>query len=98
MVDSSDKRDFRRMNVEIKAVFKVNDNAEMHKGVVDDLSATGLRLLTDEKIALGDTIEIRVKPEKVVVPPLHAMLKVLRIEDAESGARFSVGCEITEML
>jgi len=98
MVDSSDKRDFRRMNVEIKAVFKVNDNAEMHKGVVDDLSATGLRLQTDQKVAPGDTIEIRVKPEKVVVPPLHAVLKVLRIEDAEGDARFSVGCEITEML
>ena len=98
MVDSSDKRDFRRMNVEIKAVFKVNDSADMHKGVVDDLSATGLRLLTDVRVASGDTIEIRVKPEKVVVPPLHAIVKVMRVENSEGAMRYSVGCEITEML
>jgi len=98
MVDSSDKRDFRRMRVDIKAVFKVNDNDELFEGVVTDLSATGLQLVTDHRMVTGDTLEIKVKPDKTVVPPLYAMLKILRIDVVDEGARYHIGCEITEML
>lgn len=98
MVDSSDKRDFRRMNVEIKAVFKVNGDQNMQDGIVTDLSATGLRILTDTRVIIGDEIDVKVKPEKTVVPPLYARVKVLRIEVNETGPRYHIGCEITEML
>jgi len=98
MVDSSDKRDFRRMRVDIKAVFKVNDQDELFEGMVTDLSATGLQLVTEHRMVTGDKLEIKVKPDKTVVPPLYAMLKILRIDVVEEGARYHVGCEITEML
>jgi len=98
MVDSSDKRDFRRMNVEIKAVFKVNGNQQMLEGTVTDLSATGLRILTDTLVIIGDEIDVKVKPEKTVVPPLYARVKVLRVDINESSPKYHLGCEITEML
>jgi len=98
MVDSSDKRDFRRMNVEIKAVFKVNGDTKMQDGVVTDLSATGLRILTDTRVIIGDEIDVKVKPAKTVVPPLYARVKVLRVDVKESGPKYQLGCEITEML
>jgi len=98
MVDSSDKRDFRRMNVEIKAVFKVNGNQKMHEGTVTDLSATGFRLVSDTRVMIGDELEVKVKPAKTVVPPLYASAKVLRIETQENSPKYQIGCEIIEML
>jgi len=86
------------MNVEIKAVFKVNGNQEMQEGVVTDLSATGLRILTDVRVVTGDEIDVKVKPEKTIVPPLYARVKVLRVDVNEDSPRYQLGCEITEML
>jgi len=97
MVDSSDKRDFRRMNVEIKARFKVNGGDEFFEGTVADLSATGILLTTQTPLANGDELEVKVKPEMAVVPPLYARVKVLRV-DVEQGDNYRAGCKITEML
>jgi len=97
MVDSSDKRDFRRMSVEIKAVFKINGKGDFFEGTVTDLSATGILLTTDESLANGDELEIKVKPEKAVVPPLYARAKILRVDQTENG-KYQAGCKITEML
>lgn len=98
MVDSSDKRDFRRMNVEIRAIFKVNGDQNMQEGIVTDLSATGLKILTDTRVVIGDEIDVKVKPAKTVVPPLYARVKVLRIDVNEESPKYHLGCEITEML
>ena len=97
MVDSSDKRDFRRMNVGIKASFKINGAAEFHEGTVADLSASGILLTTDVAIANGDELEVKVKPELAVVPPLYAKVKVLRVE-VVNEQQYRAGCKITELL
>ncbi len=97
MVDSSDKRDFRRMSVEIRAVFKINGMDEFFEGTVTDLSATGILLTTDVSLSNGDELEVKVKPEKSVVPPLYARVKILRVDQADSG-KYQAGCKITEML
>ncbi len=97
MVDSSDKRDFMRMHVEIGARFKINGHNEYHQGTVADLSAGGLLLSTQIPLADGDELEIQVVPEKAVVPPLHAKLKVLRV-DNEQSQQYRAGCKITEFL
>ena len=97
MVDSSDKRDFRRMNVEIKAHFKICGHDEFFEGLVSDLSATGILLITSRRLVAGEELEVKVKPEKVVVPPLYAKVKVLRVDHVE-GEDYRAGCKITEML
>ena len=97
MVDSSDKRDFRRMNVEIKAIFKINGQDEFFEGTVTDLSATGILLTTDISLSNGDELEVKVKPEKAVVPPLYARAKILRVDQLDGG-KYQAGCKITEML
>ncbi len=97
MVDSSDKRDFRRMNVDIRAIYKVNGDSEFLEGKVTDLSATGLLLKTLSPLSAGDGLEVKVKPDKSVVPPLYAKVKVLRIEQSDDG-EYQAGCQITEML
>jgi hypothetical protein len=97
MVDSSDKRNFRRMNVDIRAIYKINGDSEFQEGKVTDLSATGLLLVTNTPISEGDELEVKVKPDKSVVPPLYAKAKVLRVEKS-GGSDYQVGCQITEML
>jgi len=97
MVDSSDKRDFRRMSVEIKAHFKIHGHDEFFEGIVSDLSATGILLITGKRLVAGEELEVKVKPEKAVVPPLYARVKVLRVDHNE-GEDYHAGCKITEML
>lgn len=97
MVDSSDKRNFRRMNVDIRAVYKLNGENEFLEGMVTDLSATGILLKTRSPLSQGDEMEVKVKPEKAVVPPLYAKVKVLRVSQSDNG-EYQAGCEITEML
>lgn len=97
MVDSSDKRNFRRMNVDIRAIYKINGDSEFQEGKVTDLSATGLLLKTKTALKEGDELEVKVKPDKSVVPPLYARVTVLRIEQSDNG-EYQAGCQIIEML
>lgn len=96
MVDSSDKRDFRRMSVDCPVAFKVIGSEQVMNGKVVDLSATGLRIIADVSLDTGDEIEVNVKPEKTWVPPLYAIAQVLRVDHLDTG-KFEIGCKILEM-
>ena len=96
MVDSSDKRDFRRMSVDCPVAFKVIGSNQVINGKVMDLSATGLRIHSAVSLEAGDEIEVNVKPEKTYVPPLYAIAEVLRVDLLDSG-NFEIACKILEM-
>ncbi|HEC26293.1 MAG TPA: PilZ domain-containing protein [Gammaproteobacteria bacterium] len=98
MVDSPEKRSFIRMNIEARAVFKVNGGEKKQEGRLTDLSATGFSLMTDLSLKNGDELEIRVTPEKAIVSPLHASARVLRVDKAADSPGYRLGCEIMEML
>ena len=64
MVDSSDMRDFRRMSIECGVTFKKIDSGEVQTGIVTNLSASGVLIECDQQLAVGDELEINVKPAK----------------------------------
>ena len=96
MVDSSDKRDFRRMMVDCKVAMKKLDSNEVLQGTVKNLSAIGILIVTDQPFHEGDELEINVKPEKTIVPPLYAIVEVLRVHAVEDRL-YEIGCSIKEM-
>lgn len=96
MVDSSDKRDFKRMTVDCAVKFKSLESEHLYDGVAKDLSASGIALYSQQSFSVGDKLEVFVRPDKQVVPPLDAVVEVMRV-DALPDQRYLLGCVIREM-
>ena len=81
----SEKRDFIRMFINAPVSYCASGTDEWQKGIGKDLSATGIAFVTNESYNEGDLIEIKLKPETTVTPPLEATVKVMRCEANEGG-------------
>jgi hypothetical protein len=97
MVDSSDMRDFRRMSISCKAQLKNMADGSVLYGNAINISATGLLVVCDQELPAGQQYEVNVAPEKQVVPPLDALVEVLRVRPAEEAGKYEVAFVINEM-
>ena len=95
--DYSEKRDFIRMAVGATMSFKVRGSGEHVAGVAKDLSASGLSIICDKALSLGDVLEVNVTPEHSVVPPLDALVEVVRVDDLGDGS-YELGTSIVEFI
>jgi hypothetical protein len=94
--DIEEKRDFIRMQLDCQAHCTDLQSGERFTGRARDLSGKGLCLELDRSLPPGTRLEVRIEPEKAVVPPLHAVVEVVRVEPDVSGARFRTGTAIRE--
>lgn len=93
--DYDEKRDFRRMALDTRIQCKDLATGETFYGHAQDLSSQGLSIDTDREFALGARLEVRIVPEKALVPPLYAAVEVVRVEPADGGG-FNLGVRILE--
>lgn len=96
MVDSSDMRDFRRMSIDCGVTLKNLDSGTVYNGVATNLSATGVMIECDHALTVGDQLEINIVPAKTIVPPLNALVEIIRIGGGE-GKAYKMACAISEM-
>lgn len=98
MVDSYDGRDFRRMNIDCEVeVHRIAEDVIIN-GRASNLSATGLQFSCTEPLQFDEELEIKINPgQEGLTPPLHAMVKVVRVEQAADDT-YTVGCVISEMV
>lgn len=90
-----EKRDFIRMGVSCPATFtRAGDQATYH-GVADDLSATGLKITTTQDVAMGEILEVDIRPKAAIVAPLRATVEVVRI--TPDGASKILGVRVQQM-
>jgi c-di-GMP-binding flagellar brake protein YcgR len=76
-----EKRDFSRMRIETQVTYTVKGAGDTpHQGTSNDLSATGLAMTTNYKLAVGDEIEIVMNAADDRLPPFIADGNVLRVE------------------
>lgn len=94
--DYEEKRDFIRMMLDHPVQCTDVKTGERFTGQAKDLSGTGLCLELTRNCAPGMLLEVRIEPDKAVVPPLHALVEVVRVEPDVSGERFRVGMHIRE--
>ena len=94
--DYSEKRDHRRMGVECPAVFRVDGEPDWEEGLARDLSAGGLQLVTERELAVGTRLEVELRPEKALVPPLRARAEVARVDEAAEDGRAALGLAFLE--
>ncbi len=97
MLDYSEKRDFLRMNMECPARFRVDGASRVEKALVQNLSGSGILLLTDQPVEDGSRLAVEVLPGKTITPPLSAYVSVLRCSPSEDG-NYSVACTIERVL
>ena len=94
--DFSEKRDFIRMGVECPSTFEIDGETGTHEGIACDLSASGLKIVTENDIAIGTILNIRILPEKSLITPLHAVVEVVWSR-AIADNKYELGASVKEM-
>lgn len=94
--DFDEKRDFIRMALDCKIQCKDLASGETFYGHAHDLSGKGLSFDVDREFAPGARLEVRIVPEKALVPPLYAEVEVVRVEPLMAGRNFNIGARIVE--
>lgn len=95
--DYEEKRDFIRMLLDHPVQCTDVATGARFTGQAKDLSGTGLCLELTRECVPGTLLEVRIEPDKAVVPPLHALVEVVRVESGVSGEGFRVGTHIREI-
>ncbi len=97
MIDYSydEKRDFARMSIDTQVAYTVKSSSDTtHHGTSHDLSATGLAMTTDYKLAVGDEIEVVMNATDERLPPFIADGKVLRVANNDNKT-FDISISLT---
>lgn len=91
-----EKRNFVRMQIDTQVTYTLNGNADVtYHGKSMDLSATGLLMITDHQLTVGDKIEIVMNPSGERLPPFIAQGSVIRSEPSQGRARaFNVSIKL----
>lgn len=94
MKDYSEKRDFHRMQVESKIEI-IDSEGSSFMGTCKDLSATGMQLLVDKAVAVGEELTTVLHSSGDQFPPLETICEVIRCEPEGDG--FLLGANISEV-
>jgi hypothetical protein len=96
MIGRDDKRNFIRMNIDAHIIFNRTNSTGQHSAKAKDLSATGLRFITDAAVDIGEKLEVAIHPGTDLTPPLMATMTVVRVFQDEESNNYDVAGLITE--
>ncbi len=91
-----EKRDYRRMVVDCEVQYRNLSTGETGIGQGKDLSAKGILFISAQPIKAGTELEIQIEPDRALVPPLHAVVDVVRSSEGGPGC-FLIGASIREI-
>lgn len=97
-INYDEKRSFYRMSVDCHIEFSEEGSSETYKGDGKDLSATGVKFITDQELKEGQEINVKVHPVIQTVTPLKAKAKVMRVVKDEDNGKFIVGLSLEEVV
>jgi len=93
-----EKRDFVRISVDCAINFKEDDSDDFTEGRMVNLSGRGMLFTAEYGIPIDTRMEVKINPEKDITPPLHARIRVVRMEKNRKGTGYYIGAIIQEML
>ncbi|ALP53469.1 hypothetical protein Tel_10085 [Candidatus Tenderia electrophaga] len=85
IIGRNDQRGFLRMDVNATLTFKFCGADDVYEGASQDLSATGLRFVSPQKVSVGDMLDVCMKPGIDITPPLETTLAVVRVTQTNDG-------------
>lgn len=93
-----EQRGYFRMGVDCPMVFGIGSEGYIHKGIVKNLSASGLLFYTDVNVNLGDQLRVSIEPLNNITPPMILNATVLRqmdtSDDEDAKGQFGFACSI----
>ena len=92
-INYSEKRNFIRMSTDSAMTVKLQGSNQAYQGRCRNLSASGVLFTIDQRFEPGTILHINITPEKAVVPPLDAMIEVVRAL-TDSNAGFAIAGQI----
>ena len=93
-----EKRDAVRVDVDCPIMFRPADNGSNEIGKVRNLSGRGMMFIAPRELPVDEMLEVTITPESDVTPPLHAMVKVVRVDRQRRGEGFEIGAIIKQVL
>ncbi len=92
----TEKRAYVRMQMDCPMDY-APPGAPPRKARCVNLSVGGVLFETDERLDLGQHLDIQVQPSIPISPPLSAVVEVVRVEEAPRGA-FRIAGMITQVM
>ncbi len=93
-----EKRDFIRVSVDCGLTFREATDADEEQGLARNLSGRGMMFIAPRELPVDEMLEVTITPETDVTPPLHAMVKVVRVDKQRRGDGFEIGAIIKQVL
>ena len=92
MSTDREQREAQRIEAEYPVEYVMPGLGSDGVGRALDLSENGLRFVTDQNIAPGSQLTVRVPPRQAGMPPLTRLASVVRCTPMDDGSGFAVGC------
>lgn len=93
-----EKRDFIRITVDCRLTYKEPEAEEFEQGQAKNLSGRGMMFIANHAVPVDSELEVTISPERPVTPPLHALVRVVRVAKQRRGEGFEVGAVIQSVL
>lgn len=95
MLTEPELRDFQRMHQQAPMRYRMGTDTVWQAAELIDLSASGLAMRVSIYVPEGARLEIEIAPELAVVPPLKAVVEVMRSQ--RQGEEFILGGRFIEL-
>ncbi|MDH5446650.1 MAG: PilZ domain-containing protein [Gammaproteobacteria bacterium] len=96
--DYDEKRDFVRVEVDCDIFFREQDEPDKFHGRVKNLSGRGMMFISEQGIPKETLLEVNIAPVNDLTPPLHALVRVVRMAKQRHGTGYEIGAVIQQML
>jgi c-di-GMP-binding flagellar brake protein YcgR len=97
-INFDEKRSFYRMSVDCHVEFSEPGSSKKYRGDGKNLSATGVKFITDHKLTEGQDLDVIVHPVIPTVTPLTAKAKVVRVFEDEENNKYIIGLAMEEVI
>lgn len=94
--DYSEKRDFKRMQVEATALLKLPSLGETLTVQCHDLSSQGMQATVPQPVAVGALVEVSIPSALSHLPGLQAIGSVVRCSAGQAG-RYILGIQFDSL-
>lgn len=94
MIDYSEKRDYIRMPMQCPVTIRDPGAVIADTAHLLDISASGVRFISQRALDEGARLELMVRPECEITPPLEAEISVIRCREIDEGFDIAAAIEV----
>lgn len=94
MIDYSEKRDYIRMPMQCPVSIRDLSASDTDTAQLLDISASGVRFVSQRALDEGARLQLMVRPECAITPPLEAEIAVIRCREVDNGFDIAASIEV----